>query len=217
MCRFGIRTDLQEPNSKGCRSYHASPSLKRNNLLPYISYENVKDSGRTKEEGQQNMLKNPCFVWMLLMGRMPLGGTVCARFWHDGPMSFAICRATPCCHANVAQLWSSLSKTRGVVSLAVWCLSVPYQRALEYHRSLGPPTPFSPPPKASQFWSPQRLFCLQGARCKKLRQARFGLGRASIRVLELEGGKVVAKVNLIPQFALPKLYSTFCTDIPRQS
>ena len=36
-----------------------------------------------------------------------LGGTV-FRFLHEGPMSFAICRTTHYCHANVAQLWSSV-------------------------------------------------------------------------------------------------------------
>ena len=45
------------------------------------------------------------------------GGTVSERLLHDGPMSLAIWGATPYCRANVAQLWSTLSKTRGVASL----------------------------------------------------------------------------------------------------
>ena len=39
------------------------------------------------------------------------------QFLSDGPMSFAICGASPYCQAHVAQLWSSLSKTRGVAFL----------------------------------------------------------------------------------------------------
>ena len=45
------------------------------------------------------------------------GGTVLARILHDGPMLLAVCRATPYCRANVAQLRSSLSETRDVASL----------------------------------------------------------------------------------------------------
>ena len=56
-----------------------------------------------------------------------MGGTVSERFLHDGPMSLAIWRATPYCHTNVAQLWSSLSKTRGVASL--WRCGVCLSRA----------------------------------------------------------------------------------------
>ena len=41
-------------------------------------------------------------------------GTVFVSFLHDGPMSLAICIASPYCQANVAQLWFSLSKARGV-------------------------------------------------------------------------------------------------------
>ena len=36
---------------------------------------------------------------------------------HDGPMSLAICRAPPHCQANIAQLWSSLGKSRGFAFL----------------------------------------------------------------------------------------------------
>ena len=72
-------------------------------------------------------------------------GTVSERFLHDGPMSLAIWRATPYCHANVAQLWSSLSKTRGVASL--WRYGVCLPRA-EGHPAVTdprfPPTPFPP-------------------------------------------------------------------------
>ena len=47
------------------------------------------------------------------------------RFLHDGQISFAICGASPCSHAKVVQLWSSLNKTRGVTFLwwYVLCLS----------------------------------------------------------------------------------------------
>ena len=48
-------------------------------------------------------------MWATLMG----GGTLFVRFSHDGLMSFT----SPCCHANVAQLCSSLNKTRGVALL----------------------------------------------------------------------------------------------------
>ena len=71
------------------------------------------------------------------------GGTVFERLLHDCPMSFAICRATPYCHANAAQLWSSLSKTRGVASL--WrhgaCLS--HAKGPICHRSPAPPSKVS--------------------------------------------------------------------------
>ena len=52
----------------------------------------------------------------LLMGLL-MGVTAFLRFLHDGAMSFGICRASPYCHANVAQPWSSLRKTRGVAFL----------------------------------------------------------------------------------------------------
>ena len=52
---------------------------------------------------------------VLVMGL--LGGAVFERFLHDCPMSFASCKAKTHCHANVARLWSSLSKTRGVASV----------------------------------------------------------------------------------------------------
>ena len=65
--------------------------------------------------------------------------------WHDGPMSLGIWRVTPYCHANVAQLWSSLSKTRDVASL--WRYGVCLSRA-EGHPAVTdprfPPTPFPP-------------------------------------------------------------------------
>ena len=79
----------------------------------------------------------------------PLSAGRLAHFLHDGAMLLAICRATPYCHANVAQLRSSLSKTRGgVASLEAWCLSIPCQgnRAVTDPRAT--PTPF-PPIKSS--------------------------------------------------------------------
>ena len=70
--------------------------------------------------------------------RLPL---ILACFLHDGPMSFAICRATLYCHTSVVQLWSSLSKAKGVAtSSAVWCSSDPCQVASSCHASAGPPT-----------------------------------------------------------------------------
>ena len=60
-------------------------------------------------------------------------------------MSLAIWRATPYCHANVAQLRPSLSKTRGVASR--WRYGVCLSRA-EGHPAVTdprfPPTPFPP-------------------------------------------------------------------------
>ena len=80
------------------------------------------------------------------MGGRCWGGTVLERFLHDGPMSFPICRATLYCHANVAQRWSSLSKTRGVASL--WRYGVCLSRAKGHRLSQisGSPPPRSPPP-----------------------------------------------------------------------
>ena len=76
--------------------------------------------------GPLHILNNDFFRDSFVLGRC-WGVFVFERFLHDGPMSFAICRATPYCHANVAQLRSSLSKTRGVASLWRYgvCLFVP--------------------------------------------------------------------------------------------
>ena len=57
------------------------------------------------------------------------------------------------CHANVAQLWSSLSKTRGVASL--WRYGVCLSRA-EGHPAVTdprfPPTPFPPNKRIPMVW-----------------------------------------------------------------
>ena len=73
-------------------------------------------------------------------------------------MSLATWRATPYCHAHVAQLWSSLSKTRGVASL--WRCAVCLSRA-EGHPAVTdprfPPTPSPPNKIGSEQKRPERI------------------------------------------------------------
>ena len=69
---------------------------------------------------------------------------VLGAFFHDGPMAFAICAVSPYCTANVAQLWSSLSKTSVVTFLWRYgvCLSPEGHQAVTDPRMT--PTPFPP-------------------------------------------------------------------------
>ena len=77
---------------------------------------------------------------MQLMGGLHwLGGRAFVRFCMAVRL-FAICRASPYCHANVAQLWSSLNKTRGVTLL--WRYSACLSRT-EGHQAVT--DPFAPP------------------------------------------------------------------------
>ena len=92
-----------------------------------------------------------------------MGGSGSERFLHDGPTSLAIWRATPYCHANVVQLWSSLSKTRDVASL--WWYGASLSRAGGHPASQipgSPPTPFPPnkriPILGPGICGPQRRF-----------------------------------------------------------
>ena len=66
----------------------------------------------------------------------------------NGPISLAIWRATPYCHANVAQLCSSLIKTRDVASLWRYgvCLSLAEGHPAATEPQL-PPPPFPPQQK----------------------------------------------------------------------
>ena len=73
------------------------------------------------------------------------GNGFCALL-HDGPMLFAICGATLYCHANMAQLWSSLSKTRGVASLRRYGVHLSRAKAHQVVTDLRVPPPLGCPP-----------------------------------------------------------------------
>ena len=77
------------------------------------------------------------------------------RVWHDSPVSLAICGASLYCHANVAQLWSSLNKTRGVAFL--WRYSVCLS-CTEGHQAVTDPGP-------TQSRSPNQLLPKHGEHC----------------------------------------------------
>ena len=80
---------------------------------------------------------------MLLMGDADGGGgTAFVCFLYDGPMSLAICRASPSRQVNVAQLWSSLSKRRCVAF--IWWYGVCLSRAGGHQAVTAPATPFTP-------------------------------------------------------------------------
>ena len=55
---------------------------------------------------------------ILLIGGRSWGERVLCFLCMGGPLSFATCGASLYFHANVTQLYSSLSKTKGVISLA---------------------------------------------------------------------------------------------------
>ena len=79
-----------------------------------------------------------------------MGGTVILRFLQDGPMSFAIRRASPYCKAHAAQFLSSLTKTRGVPFL--WRYGAGLSRTDGHHAVTEPQFPSScfPPSTAAQ-------------------------------------------------------------------
>ena len=71
-------------------------------------------------------------------GGEAVGATAFERFLHDGPMPFAICRATPY-YDNLSCKCCAEQDEGCRISFVVRCLSVPCQGASGSHRSLGPP------------------------------------------------------------------------------
>ena len=104
-------------------------------------------------------------------------------------MSLPIWRATPYCHANVAQLWSSLSKTGGVASL--WRYGVCLSRA-EGHPAVTdprfPPTPFPPNKRIPRVRTKLALTVKRAVFLVRLKSWGWGsFPPLSIKVLETEG------------------------------